>query len=173
MAYDKTKMQDIKLSELSLFQEYNILWNNFNINGVSNFINNHPKMKYKILNAYNWNRLINSINDETDLQEATEDSLVGSWKSDYGKLVTKSLNSNCKYVGLWELGKQYYKNNLVKFDDYHSYFCIQDNFSSEINAPLNPTYWLLAENVKDIPVVETPPSNMLEGDIYFKIISSE
>ena len=174
MAYDKTRMQDIKLSELSLFQEYNTLWSNLDINGISNFINNHPEMKYKIFNAYNWNRLINSINDETDLQEATEDSLVGAWKNDYGKLINTS--KNFKYAGLWELGKQYYKNYLVKFNDYRSYFCIQDNLSTEINMPPNLAYWLPAESflgLIGIPVVESPPSDMLEGDIYFQIISSE
>ena len=172
MAYDKNKMQDIKFSEKELWQEYLSLWNNQDVSGIANFLNNNPQMKYKVFNAYNWNRLIDSVNDATFEDEATEDSLVGTWNLDYAQLINAS--NNFKYVGDWNSGISYKINNLVKFDDYHSYFCIQNHTASNTSAPPNAAYWLPADailGVVGIPIAETEPLGMIEGDIYLEIQS--
>lgn len=172
MAYDRNRMQDIKFSEKSLWQEYMTLWQSQDIAGIADFFNNNPQMKYKVFNAFNWNRLIDSVNDATFEDEATEDSLIGTWNLDYNRLVNAS--SNFKYVGIWTSGTSYKINNLIKTDDYHSYFCIQDHTALDTNSPPNAAYWLPADlilGVVGIPIADTAPSNMVEGDIYFEIIS--
>lgn len=172
MSYDRNKMQDIKFSEKGLWLEYVNLWNNQDIAGIANFLNNNPQMRYKVFNAYNWNRLIDSVNDATFEDEATEDSLVGTWNLDYAQLINAS--NNFKYVGDWNSGISYKINNLVKVDDYHSYFCIQNHTSSDLNAPPNAAYWLSADailGVVGIPITDTEPTDLIEGDIYFEIQS--
>lgn len=170
MSYDMRKMQDIKFSEKDLYNQYLEIWNNTNLDeilpNVATFLNDNPSFKYKIFNAYNWNRLINKINDGTD------DCLVGEWNKDYSALETAS--TDFKYLGLWEAGKSYKKNNLVKTDDYNSYFCIQDNTSSADNQPPNTTYWLPAKilygGIIGIPITSTIPTGIANGDIILKIM---
>ena len=171
MAYDKTKMQDIKYSEKELWAQYVSYWQSGNLSGIATLLNNNPQLKYKIFNAYNWNRLINSVNDTTETTSATTDSLVGIWENDYKSLLAHT--DPFKYVGLWASGKSYKKNNLVKVDNFHSYYCKQNHTSSSSNMPPNDTYWLRAEGVLGhvgIDVLATAPSDMVSGDIYFEEI---
>lgn len=171
MAYSTRKMQDIKYSEKALYEEYVNIWNNTNPNeiltNVATFLNTHPEFQYKILNASNWNRLINHVNDATDTQAATYDSLVGKWNKDYGDLQTAS--EPFKYVGEWAIGTQYKKNNLVKVDNYHSYFCIANNIVTADNQPPNTTYWMVAKAIPGVlgmPISDSEPTGLADGDIW-------
>ena len=181
MAYDKTKMQDIKHSELSLLEQYNALWQNNDIAGMNTFLTEHPELKYKVLNAYNWQRSLNLVRDGETwttgpnakiTTNATSDSLEGAFATDYNLLVDAT--ANFKYVGNWQTGTAYKKNNLVKLDEYHTYFCLLNHTASSTNAPPNATYWVLADGIHGvvgIPVSSTAPSGMIEGDIFFKEIT--
>lgn len=175
MAYSTRKMQDIKYSEKALYEEYVNIWNNTNpdeiLTNIATFLNTHPEFQYKILNASNWNRLINHVNDATDTQTATYNSLVGKWNKDYGDLQIAS--EPFKYVGEWAIGTQYKKNNLVKVDNCRSYFCIADNTASTENQPPNTTYWMRAKaipGILGIPISTTEPSGLVNGDIWFQEI---
>lgn len=173
MAQDLTKMQDIKYSEKTLWQQYRTFIQNQDIVGAVNFLNQNPELKYKVFNAFNWNRLINAVNDGTATTQPTTDSLLGQWNYDYGRLQTAS--ENFKYVGEWTSGTSYQPNNLVKFGDYDSYFCIQANTASTANQPPNSTYWLLAlESLPSlgIQVSSTEPTTIRQGDIWFQEISN-
>lgn len=181
MAQDKTKMQDIKHSELELMNEYNQLWQDNDVDGMNDFLDEHTELKYKVMNAYNWRRLLNLVRDSETwatganqkiTTDATVDSLEGEFANDYNSLIDKT--SPFKYVGEWQSGTQYKKNNLVKLDDYHSYFCIQDNTASSQNSPPNSTYWILADGIQGvvgIPTSSSEPSGMIEGDIYFEEVT--
>lgn len=71
MAYDKRKMQDMTYAEYKngLLQQYKTLWANANFDGINTLLENTPDLKYKIFDAFNWNRLINLINDQTSARE--------------------------------------------------------------------------------------------------------
>lgn len=169
--YEKTKMQDIKYSEKKLWAQYVSYWQEGNLEGIATLLNDNYQLRYKIFNAYNWNRLINLVNDATDTTSATTDSLVGIWESDYNTLLTHT--APFKYVGEWKSGKNFQKNNLVKIDEYHSYYCVQDHTSSDANLPPNDIYWLRAEGIGGhigIDVATTPPDDMITDDIYFEEI---
>jgi hypothetical protein len=170
MAYDKTKMQDITLAEKSLWSQYVAYWNAGDIASAIAILNDNISLKYKVLNSFNWNRLINSVNDETDSTPATEDSLVGTWNADYGDLETAS--ADFEYIGEWDSATAYKKNNLVKTDDYTTYFCIADNTNQ---TPPNATYWVIAQYGLDsvgIQVSATAPTNLRIGDMYLEEIIS-
>lgn len=74
MAYDKRKMQDIAKSEKNLWTQYKTLWTNGDFNNLNTFLNDNPNLKYKLFDAFNWNRLINLVNDQTtaDLWDNTK-----------------------------------------------------------------------------------------------------
>lgn len=174
MAYDIRKMQDIKYSEKELYLQYLTLWNNKDIDGLTNFFTTNPDFKYKTINAYNWNRLINHINDATNTQSATQDSLVGMWNSDYNELLEAS--TNFKYKGLWATDIAYVKNNMVKLDDYNSYYCIADHTSSNENKPPNETYWIeskVIHGLMGIPVSKNVPTGIVNNDIWFQVKQSD
>lgn len=171
MAYDKTKMQDIKYSEKELWAQYISYWQAGNLAEIATLLNDNPQLKYKIFNAYNWNRLINSVNDTNETTSATTDSLVGIWESDYNTLLSHA--EPFKYAGIWESGKSYKKNNLIKTDSFHSYYCVQNHTADSSNLPPNDEYWLRAEGILGhvgIDVLTTAPSDMVSGDIYFEEI---
>lgn len=178
MAYDKTRMQDITIAEKGLWQQYYNYWANQDISSAINLLNNNPQLKYKVLNGFNWNRLINSVNDgttwATEVNErintdATTDSLVGEFASDYNTLINAS--EDFKYKGEWDSITAYKKNNLVKVGNYSSYFCIQPNTNQK---PPNSEYWISAQIMLDpigIQVATTPPTNLRVGDIYIQEIT--
>lgn len=168
MAQDLTKMQDIKYSEKALWQQYRNYYANQDVVGLVNFLNANPVLKYKVFNAFNWNRLIEAVNDGTSTTQPTTDSMLGQWNYDYERLQTVS--ANFKYVGEWAVGIQYYANNLVKFDDTTAYFCIQPHTATTDNQPPNSTYWMLAIEALPslgIQVSNEEPTNIRIGDIWF------
>lgn len=168
MAQDLTKMQDIKYSEKELWQQYYNYIKNQDIVSAINLLNTNPSLKYKVFNAFNWNRLINAVNDGTSNTQPTTNSMLGQWNYDYNRLQTAS--ANFKYVGQWTNGIQYYANNLVKFDDTKAYFCIQDHTSDTTNQPPNSTYWELAlQSLPSLGIQVSPnePTNINVGDIWF------
>lgn len=222
MPYDKHKMQDLTYSEYKngVLERYKTLWTNGNFAGINELLET-SQLKYKIFDAFNWNRLINLINDQTSAnawdstntykiydvvsynnytwvskqdnnlnnapqtttnfwqqlnpvsstQNATYDSLVGKWQTDYPPL--QKLVENFKYVGVWASGQDYKLGNLINTDEYHSYFCLQEHTSSTTNQPPNTTYWVPAETMLasiGIQVSVTPPTNLTVGDMYFQII---
>lgn len=279
MKYDARKMQDLKYSEKNLLIQYKQLWGNKNFDGINALLQSNPDLKYKIMDAFNWNRMINLINDQTNnniniidwsnvttynlhdlvtysgfvwvskqnnnigntpqlgdfwnkvdtianaqggqiawendetyniydiisyngymwvskqnnnlnqtpqvgsnywqqlysttiIKTATYDSLIGKWKIDYGDL--KQITDEFKYIGEWTTEQEYKLGNLVKSDEQHTYFCLQNHTSSTDNQPPNSVYWMLAENMLNsvgIQVSDTPPTNLIVGDIYFQIIS--
>lgn len=173
MAQNLTKMQDIKYSEKTLWQQYYTYIQNQDIVSAVNLLNANPNLKYKVFNAFNWNRLIDAVNDGTSTSQPTTDSMLGQWNYDYGRLQTAS--ENFKYVGQWTSGTQYYANNLVKFNDTTAYFCIQNHTASTDNQPPNSAYWVLAlETLPSlgIQVSQTEPITIRVGDIWFDSSSS-
>ena len=167
MAQDLTKMQDIKYSELNLWRQYVNFIKAQDLQSAQNFINQNPNLKYKVFNAFNWNRLINAINDGTSTTQPTTDSILGQWNYDYNKLKTAS--ANFKYVGEWEIGIEYKKNNLVTLNG-QSYFCYEDHLSSGSNQPPNLTFWRYAQQMKPslgIQVSESVPTTIEINDIWF------
>jgi hypothetical protein len=69
MAYDKTKMQDINIADRNLYTLYKIYWDNNQFEDAFQLLTDNPQLKYKVLNAFNWNRFINLINDSTEALE--------------------------------------------------------------------------------------------------------
>lgn len=164
-----SKMQDIKFSEKSYWQEYATLWQNNDMEGIVSFIANNPFLKYKIFNSENWNRLIAMVNDGTSTVEPTKSSLVGIWNYDYNVLKQKS--ENFKYRGEWQANIQYEVNNLVKVDDFHSYFCIQSHLSSVDNKPPTSGFWIEAKVVlgpTKLVISSDKPINMVNGSVYLQ-----
>lgn len=165
---DLTKMQDIKYSEKLLWQQYYTYMQNQDIVSAVNLLNANPNLKYKVFNAFNWNRLINAVNDGTSTSQPTTDSMLGQWNYDYDRL--KSASENFKLAWAWTVGFQYKKGNLVQFDNTSMYFCIQDHIASAENQPPNSTYWILA--LQSLPslgiqVSQTEPTTIRIGDIWF------
>jgi len=166
MAYDTNKMQDIKLSEKSLWLQYLSYMQNGDISEAIVFLNNHQELKYKVLNSFNWNRLINSINDATDTTSATYDSLVGEWNIDYAELVEAS--KDFKYIGTWASDVEYKKNNLVLYQN-NTYYCLIDNINI-LPTTLSPN-WIYAQNTLDSVGIQRsllPPTNLRVGDIFLE-----
>lgn len=89
--YDKRKMQDIKYSERELLEQYKTLWLNGDVSGINSLIINNPNLKYKLFDAFNWNRLINLINDQTN-----EDINIKAWN----EFITYNLYDLVTYNGL-------------------------------------------------------------------------
>lgn len=169
MAQDLTKMQDIKYSEKSLWQQYYNYIQNQDIANAINLLNTNPNLKYKVFNAFNWNRLIETVNDGTSTTQPTTDSMLGQWNYDYERLQTAS--ANFKYVGGWATGTQYNQNNLITYNG-NSYFCIQSHTASTSNQPPNSTYWMLAIEALPslgIQVSINEPITIRKGDIWFDI----
>lgn len=163
--YDRTKMQDITISEIAAFQQFLLEW--------ASGANVPTFLKYKIFNAYNWNRLLDLINDEQGGTPATYDSLVGKWQIDFGNLQTASAEFVDK--GTWASGVSYKKGNLIidSADPYTSYICIADHTSSNANQPPNTTYWVVAQQDNDpnpIVVSATIPNGYVAGDVFLKTI---
>lgn len=172
MAYDKHKMQDISATELALWMEYLECLKGGDLASAQQILSLNPSLKYKVFNAFNWNRLQNLINDANDVTDATNSSLVGMWNADYGILL--SVSKNFIYRGDWSSGTQYDANNSVKTDDQHIYFCMQTHTSTTDTKPPNQTYWMLASKMLDsvgIQVAPTAPTNLTVGDIYFKTVT--
>lgn len=65
MPYDKHRMQDIKYSEKDYLAQYRQLWADKDINGINTLLQTNTQLKYKLFDAFNWNRLINLVNDQT------------------------------------------------------------------------------------------------------------
>ena len=171
MAQDLTKMQDIKFSERALWQQYRNYYVNQDVVGLVNFLNQNQTLIYKVLNAFNWNRLIEAVNDGTSTTQPTTDSMLGQWNYDYGRLVTAS--ENFKYIGEWTAGTQYNQNNLITYNG-NAYFCIQANTAATNNQPPNSTYWMLAIEALPslgIQVSDTAPTTIRVGDIWFDEIT--
>ena len=137
------KMQDFKFSEKNLYSQYLTLWNNKDISGITEFFSANPNLKYKVFNAFNWNRLIELVNDATESASATTKSLTGKWNSDYSQL--KTALSDFKYMGQWDSSTNYKKNNLVKTDDFHSYYCLADNTNK--NPRNDSTNWIVSKKI--------------------------
>lgn len=172
MAQDLTKMQDIKFSERTLWQQYRNYYVNQDVVGLVNFLNQNQTLKYKVLNAFNWNRLIEAVNDATSTTQPTTDSMLGQWNYDYGRLVTAS--ENFKYIGEWTTGTQYNQNNLITYNG-NAYFCIQANTAVTDNQPPNSAYWILAIEALPslgIQVSDTEPTTIRVGDIWFDEITN-
>lgn len=156
--YDNQKMQDIKYSELSIKQQYDEYWNSENIIGLNNVLTQQNNaLKRKIFNAYNWNRLLNLINDEFNLQDwdstknyqkydmvksgtnyylCIEDNTNQSVSNtdywvDMGNyaLVEKILTSDSLY-GLWE-------NLYTRLQNASADFIYKDEWQSGINYAKN------------------------------------
>lgn len=171
--YDRTKMQDITVSEITDYQGFLTAWGTFLINNLSIFLNTHPNLKYKIFNAYNWNRLIDLINDSQGGNPATYNSLVGKWQIDFASLQTASAEFVDK--GTWATSTSYKVGNLVVglTNPYISYICISDHTSSNESELSNTSLWLVAqENLSPNPIVvsATIPNNYIAGDIFLKTI---
>lgn len=167
---DKTKMQDITVSEVADYQQFLTFWANQNVAGITDFISTHPDFKYKIFNAYNWNRLINLVNDNDPVNG---NSLVSRWQKDFGSLQ----NASASFVdkGTWATSTGYETGNLVKglTNPYISYICISDHTSSSESELSNTSLWLVAqENLAPNPIVvsATIPNNYKEGDMFLKTI---
>ena len=92
MSYDKHKMQDISAIEKHIWKEYLEYYKNGEFDSIQQLLIDNPDMKYKIFNAFNWNRLQNLVNDATETDEPTADSLVGAWNADYKLLQNASGN---------------------------------------------------------------------------------
>lgn len=213
--YDKRKMQDIKYSELPLLTQYQQYYASRNISGINNLTSN--ELKYKVFNAYNWNRVLDLINDNTrypnfnvlktyhegdfvtyqdntymairtsvfipptdntfwqyinqPIQNLTTDSIIGKWQDLYNQL--EAVTTDFIYKGNWSSGVTYKENNLVKLDNYRSYYCIANHISSSSNQPPNATYWVEAKanpkNITGIPISQTQPQNISENDIWLEI----
>lgn len=175
--YDRTKMQDITISEINTFKEYLSYWNSTNpttiLSNIQGFLGLYPQFKYKIFNADNWNRLLDLINDEQGGTPATYNSLVGKWQIDFGNLQTASADFVDK--GTWATSTSYKVGNLVKgaTNPYISYICISDHTSSSESELSNTSLWLVAqENLTPNPIVvsATIPNNYIAGDIFLKTI---
>ena len=172
MAYDKNKMQDISAIERHIWLQYLEDCKNGDFDSAQQLLADNPNMKYKILNAFNWNRLQNLVNDATETSQATANSLVGMWNAGYKLLQSASMNF--KYRGEWGLGIEYNENNCVKLDQNHAYFCIQSHVSTNTSKPPNAAYWLLAYSTEEphpIVVSSSKPANYIAGDIYIKSIT--
>lgn len=67
MPYDRRKMQDLTYSEYKsgILEQYKTLWANGNFAGINELLQIN-QLKYKIFDAFNWNRLINLVNDQTN-----------------------------------------------------------------------------------------------------------
>lgn len=172
MAQDLTKMQNLKYSEKSLWQQYYNYIQNQDVVGAVNFLNANPVLKYKVFNAFNWNRLIEAINDGTSTTQPTTDSMLGQWNYDYARLVTASMNF--KYIGEWTTGTQYNQNNLITCNG-SSYFCIQSHTAAADNQPPNSIYWIMALEALPslgIQVSDTAPTTIRVGDIWFDEITN-
>lgn len=168
MAYDTKRMQDIKFSEKDLLTEYYNYWQNGDFDSLANMLNQNPELKYKILNSYNWNRLINHINDSEDDSEPSTDCITGKWLLDFNAV--KLAGINFKYVGDWAVGATYRVGNLVKVDNYHAYYCIGAHVSREDTNPLTTrySYWMPAQisNSNGIKVTSTLPDAPAVGDLF-------
>lgn len=68
MPYNKRKLQDIKYSEKNLLEQYKTLWQNADFDGINTLFQNNPNLKYKLFDSFNWNRLINLVNDQTSAE---------------------------------------------------------------------------------------------------------
>jgi hypothetical protein len=179
MAYDKRKMQDISISEKPLWFQYMEYLKNGDYSGANSLLQGNPSLKYKVLNSFNWNRLINLVNDGSkwninpdgsiDTDSGT-DCLVGTFASDYNQLI--DVGKNARYVGYWAEGVDYKKNNLVKVDEHFSYFCISSHTSSSATKPPDSRYWILAVNVLSdevgLPVLDSSPTSNI---LYFRILN--
>lgn len=171
--YDRRKMQDITVNEVADYQQFLTFWANQNLAGITNFISTHPDFKYKIFNAYNWNRLIDLINDSQGGNPATYNSLVGKWQIDFANLQGASAEFVDK--GTWATSTAYKKGNLVVglTNPYTSYICISNHTSSSESELSNTSLWLVAqENLAPNPIVvsATIPNNYIAGDIFLKTI---
>ena len=177
--YDRRKMQDITVSEISAFQNYLNCWKGETASQIMNNLNtflssaDYTRLKYKIFNAYNWNRLIDLINDSKNGTPATYNSLVGKWQIDFNALQVASEDFVDK--GTWATSTSYKVGNLVKgaSNPYISYICISDHTSSTESELSNTSLWLVAqENLAPNPIVvsATIPNNYKEGDIFLKTI---
>ena len=172
MAQDLTKMQDIKYSEKTLWELYRNYYISQDIVGLISFLNQNPTLKYKVFNAFNWNRLIDAVNNGTSTTQPTTDSMLGQWNYDYGRLVSAS--EDFKYIGDWAAGTQYNQNNLITYNG-NSYFCIQSHTATTDNQPLNSTYWMMALEALPslgIQVSDSAPSTIRVGDIWFDVITN-
>lgn len=172
MAYDKHKMQDIRYSEKQLWQQYLSYWQNNNLTGMKQMLIDYPNLKYKVLNAFNWNRLLNLVKDGTNwtsslnnskiITNATTDSVAGKFASDFNSVIDAS--PNFKYIGIWNSATAYKKNNMVKTSDLHAYYCVADNTNQPVT---NTSYWRPVI-LPPLPISSTAPLTMVAGDIYFE-----
>ena len=179
MAYDKRKMQDISIDEKNVWLEYMEYVKNKDFANANILLDTNPTLKYKVMSSYNWNRLQNLVNDgsvwstshgNTIDTDATQDSLVGRFASDYNELL--NVGNNVRFVGYWSAGVEYKEGNLIKLDEHLSYFCIATHSSDASNKPPNKNFWILAANMEEdtvgLPVQKDSPFSNI---VYFKIIN--
>jgi len=186
MAYDNNRMQDITLAEKELLATYKSLWSTQDWAGIATLLTNNPQLKYKVFNAFNWNRLLDLTSDATSWSieadrsidtNATADSVAGKFASDFNAMLTAS--EDFIFVGDWQSGVTYKKNNLVAIDDYHLFYCIQDHTASSANIPTDTDgnqYWLLCKGfigdlgTEGFQFSSTQPSTISAGDVWLQEI---
>ena len=184
LVYDNKRMQDIKFSEKDLWQQYRTLWSNRDWQGIETLLNAYPQLKYKIFNAYNFNRLITAVNDgdawtknadRSITTNATENSLLGKFAFDYNNIF--NVSKDFEYVGEWISDTTYKKNNLVLVDAYHLFYCISDHTSNNTNKPTSTQgneQWIICKGflgnleTEGIQVASTTPENLTDGDIWIE-----
>lgn len=166
--FSPTKMQDLNTLETALYSQNKTLWQTPNITDINDFISSLGTASNKILNATQWNYLINKVNDATNTTSATSSSMYGMWLDAYNSLVNRA--SSFTFAGEWTEGTNYAKNNMVRYNN-TAYYCLQDHTSSSTNVPPNATYWIVSQEpspAKQIVVSSTAPSNLSINDIYIQ-----
>lgn len=177
MPYDKHRMQDISISEKQLWLQYLQFIESGDFDNANTLLSQNPNLKYKVFNAFNWNRLQNMVNDGTEwtidstskiTTDSSTDCLAGKFANDNNRLV--DVASATTYAGVWQNNVSYKKNNLVKTSDGFSYICIFEHTSSDVNKPPNENFWVLATQMKEsvgIPVATELPEG---AQLYFRFM---
>ena len=147
---------------------YQSLINAGDFSGAEEFLINHPTLKNMLLNANNYNALLNGVN------------ALYEYMNDYAGTYRRFINTNInayKDINAWNNETSYSIGNIV-FQSGSVYRCIQatDSFS-----PVQPTvtsgwenYWQpLAQNQKQYVVSVSQPAGLNAGDIWFKDVTNE
>jgi len=128
------RVQDIKIDDLTLKNQYAQNMTNGDYAGMSNIISANPQLDTKIFDADKINDIADSLTAQQQNYFANVPDYMDSLEVQYNTLINEFRNAH-----EWDVGGEYTRYNFVIYNNL--YYMYINSVDSTGNLPTNITYW--------------------------------